>query len=419
MGPLAGGNGELESQLEGERMAIAATPIIHSKGLLDLLRQSVPLQEQAVELYRRLLAINHLSGSMNSARDVAGLRGVLASYFQAYFPEDPVRLCFIDGSKYNRVRLSGPRIPKGEDSVPLADGLTGALLRSATPLWIPDTHASRKMRKSSAIADAVLPRSLIILPFTAMRKTIGCLELMSDQPNRFDKLEYHLGLLVAAHLSSSLENVLTRQELATANARLRDHEMRLTQLNVKLQELAHTDEATGLFNKRRLFEQLEMEVARIRRYGEVLSCLMLDMDDFKQVNDLYGHQAGDKVLQQAGELLRHSLRVTDFVARYGGEEFTVLLPRTNRAGAARVAENLRSKFMAHSFETRNAQVHLTISIGVSCCSPFSCLDARQIISLADSALYQAKGNGKNQTSFADDMVPSLEESGIWQSVKRV
>lgn len=400
-------------------MAVAAAPIIHNRGLLDLLRQTVPLHEQAVEFYRRLLAINELSGSMNSARDVESLRSALANYFQAYFPDDPVRLCLVDGSKYKRVRLSGPRIPKGEDSIPLARGLTGAVMRSASPLWIPDTHASRKMRKFSAIADATLPRSLMVLPFSAMRKTVGCLELCSNQPNRFDKLEYHLGLLVAAHLASSLENVLTRQELATANARLRDHEMRLTQLNLKLQELAHTDEATGLFNKRRLFEQLDMEVARVRRYGEVLSCLMLDIDDFKQINDIYGHQAGDDVLQQTGALLRHSLRVTDFVARYGGEEFTVLLPRTNSSGASKVAENLRSTFMSHPFEIPDARVHLTVSIGVSCCSTFNCLDARQVISFADTALYQAKRNGKNQTCFADENVPLPEESGICQTVKHV
>jgi diguanylate cyclase (GGDEF)-like protein len=391
-------------------MAIAATPIIRSRGLLDLLRQTVPLKEQAVVIYSRLLAVNELSGSMNSAKDLENLRSALASYFQEYFPDDSVRLCTLDGTNYRQVRLSGPRISKRNELIPLDSGIAGTVIQSSTPLWIQDTQASRKMRKFSGSFSDPFTRSLLVLPFSAMRKTFGCLAMISNHPNRFDALEYHLGLLVAAHLSSSLENLLTRQELANANERLRDHESRLTQLNLQLRELAHTDESTGLFNKRRLFEQLEMEVARARRYGEILTCLMIDLDDFKQVNDTHGHQAGDEVLRQTGALLRRSLRITDFVARYGGEEFTVILPRTNSSGASRAAENLRSKFMLHPFEVPSGKVHLTISIGGACCSTFTYLDARQIILRADNALYRAKRNGKNKVCFADEIEIPSEES---------
>ena len=134
-------------------------------------------------------------------------------------------------------------------------------MKSKVPLWIPDAHATRKIRKLSAAASEACAQSILALPFSAMKRVVGCLEMVSNRPNRFDEIEYHLGLLVAAHLSSALENILTRQELASANARLRDHDLRLTQMNEKLQQLAHTDEATGLFNKRRLFERLDMESA--------------------------------------------------------------------------------------------------------------------------------------------------------------
>jgi diguanylate cyclase (GGDEF)-like protein len=383
-------------------MAIAATPITRGRNIYDLLRQIVPPQEKVVDLYRRLLAINELSGCMNAAGDVDSVIHSLAAYFLEHHPEDSVRLCILDGARYRRINLSGPEASSGETLTPINDGIAGSVMKSRAPLWIPDAHSTRKLGKSCGTAADKSAHSILALPFSAMKRVVGCLEMISDQPNRFDKIEYHLGLLVAAHLSSAMENILTRQELATANAQLRDHDLHLTQLNEKLKQLAHTDEATGLFNKRRLFERLDMEVARARRYGEILSCLMIDVDDFKHINDTYGHQAGDQVLRQIGDLLHRLLRVTDFKARYGGEEFTVLLPRTNSAGAFRVSENLRSAFMAHDFVLPTATTRLTVSIGVACCSTFDTLDAQQVIQLADSALYRAKRSGKNKVCFADE-----------------
>ncbi|MBN1571470.1 MAG: GGDEF domain-containing protein [Acidobacteria bacterium] len=400
-------------------MAIAATPIPRTSDLLDLLRQIVPPQERAVELYRRLLAINELSGSMNSARNIDGLQRLLAGYFNECLPGDSIRLCIVDGAKYRNVHLSGPEVTFGEPPASLNQGIAGSVLKSKSPMWIPDMHASRRIRKFPGNGERSYARSIMVLPVSAMKRVVGCLEMLSSYPNRFDEIEYHLGSLVAAHLSSALDNILTRQELANANARLRDHDLRLTQLNEKLQQLAHTDEATGLFNKRRLFERLDMEIARAKRYGEILSCLMIDIDDFKQINDIYGHQAGDQILKQIGALLRRSLRITDFIARYGGEEFTILLPRTNSAGAYRVAENLRSTFMSHDFALPTATIHLTISIGVACCSTFNHLNAQQIIFLADSALYRAKRSGKNQACFADETEGKTESQDFVKSMSQV
>ena len=397
-------------------MAIAATPIARSRGLLDLLRHIVPPQEKAVELYRRLLAINELSSAMNTAEDVEDLQNALSSFFKEHLPQDAVWFCLRDGTQLKKARLSGPEDDGAEGAHALSDALAESAMKSLMPLWLPDACGSRKARKFGGIAaDGRFARSMLVLPFSVMGKAAGCLAMCSSQPNRFDEIEFHLGSLVVSHLSSSLENVIARIELATANARLKDHDLRLTQLNEQLQQLAHTDESTGLFNKRRLLEQLGMEVARARRYGETFCCLMIDIDDFKQINDTYGHQAGDAVLRQAGALLRHSLRITDFVARYGGEEFTVILPRTHSAGAYRVAENLRLGFMNHEFTLPTARVRLTVSIGVACCSNFDHLDAPQVISRADAALYRAKREGKNRACFAGETDDLCAESGFCQT----
>jgi diguanylate cyclase (GGDEF)-like protein len=395
-------------------MAIAATPITNSKNLIDLLRRIVPPQERAVELYRRLLAINELSGAMNVARDLHDLQSALAIHFQENPSEDSICLCIREGTQFRRIHLSGLDNSKA-DIRPLDNSIAASAMKSGVPLWIPDVLGSRKKRKSAEVAPELSARSILALPFSVLGKAVGCLEMLSNHPNRFDEIEYHLGTLVVSHLSSSLENVVTRQELAKANARLKDHDLRLTQLNEQLQQLAHTDESTGLFNKRRLFEQLQMEVARARRYGEIFCCLMIDIDDFKHINDTYGHQAGDDVLRQTGALLRRSLRVTDFVARYGGEEFTIILPRTNSAGAYRVAENLRSVFASHEFALQNAIIHITISLGVACCTTFDHLDGQQVILRADNALYRAKRSGKNQACFADESDSLYAESGFCQT----
>ncbi|MBN2319536.1 MAG: GGDEF domain-containing protein [Acidobacteria bacterium] len=393
-------------------MAIAATPITQGKNLLDLLRQTVPPQERAIELYRRLLAINNLSGLMGSAKSVDQLHDFLGEYFQECFHDEQTRLCIVEGSHYRRLCLSGAPVPKLENYVPITHGMAGSVLKSGTRLWIPDTKASDKKGKLFRANTESLPRSILIIPFWARGKVIGCLEMTSNRPDRLDEIEYHLGTIVATHLSASLDNILTRQELASANARLKDHDQRLSQLNEKLKQLAHTDESTGLYNKRRLLEQLDMEIARARRYGEVFSCFMIDIDDFKSINDRYGHQAGDDVLKQTGKLLCQSLRKSDFIARYGGEEFTVLLPRTNGAGAYRAAENLRSNFMSHAFTLPSAKVRITISIGITSCTIFDRLDARRIIRRADDALYRAKRSGKNRVCFNDENESSEEKVRI-------
>jgi len=380
-------------------MAIAAAPIMRGKGFLDLIRETVPLQERAVELYRRLLAINELAASMSAAGDLDSIQNSMAGYYRNWLPDVSVSLCIPAGDSYRRCRLSGP-LDLLKEGV-YRNGITGAAIASGSPVLIPDSPAVSDI-DGWAGRDGSLPGSAVILPVSALGRTIGVLEIISCRPGRFDELEYHLEFLVAAHLSSSLDNALTRQELATANARLRDHDLRFRQLDQQLEQLAHTDDLTGLFNKRRLLEQLDAEIARARRYGEIMSCLMLDIDDFKLVNDSYGHQAGDDVLREVGRLLRRSLRVTDFVARYGGEEFTALLPRTDGSGAYRAAEHLRARFKEHPFVIPSGELHLTISIGIASCTKFDHLDSHQIILQADNALYRAKRSGRDRVCFCDE-----------------
>lgn len=172
-----------------------------------------------------------------------------------------------------------------------------------------------------------------------------------------------------------------------------------------LHELSIRDALTGLFNRREMIRILDEELSRSRRYGHALSLVLLDVDHFKEVNDTYGHQVGDEVLQWLAKHLEKSLRDTDRPARYGGEEFTAILPNTTASGAAQVAERLRRTIAARPFTTIRTdgeyiEIPITISAGVA-----EIVDgitgtgdspARAVIAAADRALYEAKRQGRNQ-----------------------
>ena len=167
---------------------------------------------------------------------------------------------------------------------------------------------------------------------------------------------------------------------------------RENKLSSQLAELATHDELTGLHNYRFFADRLREEVLRSERYGRPLALLMADIDHFKQVNDSFGHQIGNLVLLQVAQALVAGLRTTDLVARYGGEEFVVLLPETEVAAAALVAETLRVAVAAgHAPDLPP----ITISLGVSAHQPGDPTGAL-LVAAADAALYQAKEAGRNR-----------------------
>lgn len=161
--------------------------------------------------------------------------------------------------------------------------------------------------------------------------------------------------------------------------------------------LSITDELTGLYNYRFLQQRLDEELSRAERYGKRLSFLMLDIDDFKRVNDVHGHLVGDQVLAEVARLLKSTVREVDIVARYGGEEFSVILPETDAPGAFIVAEKIREAASLHRFEDADGQpvVHITLSIGLAS-YPAHANDKESLLRAADDAVYHAKATGKDR-----------------------
>lgn len=163
--------------------------------------------------------------------------------------------------------------------------------------------------------------------------------------------------------------------------------------------LAITDGLTNVYNHRYLQEHLAIEIEEANRYKTPLACMMLDIDDFKRVNDTYGHPFGDLVLRRMAKLIRENTRHVDVVGRYGGEEFLVIMPHTTSHEALPIAERVRQAIAKHPFSYKNTDMQITISIGLAD-YPSTNLprkDKGALLRAADEALYKAKAAGKNQT----------------------
>ena len=179
-----------------------------------------------------------------------------------------------------------------------------------------------------------------------------------------------------------------REKLATAN-------VALTKAHEELYEVAIRDELTGIYNRRYVVQRFNEEVDRAERYDSPLSILLIDIDHFKQINDQYGHQAGDEVLRLISPLIDTMARTTDIVGRYGGEEFLVVLPNTDIEEARRVAERFCKEIRSHSFVVEHETLHVACSIGAAELIRGSS-DAFDLFKRADKALYEAKDMGRDR-----------------------
>ena len=173
----------------------------------------------------------------------------------------------------------------------------------------------------------------------------------------------------------------------------------LVETTQRLEEMAIRDELTGLYNRRHVLDELKAEFSRSVRFKLPLSCMEIDLDYFKEVNDRYGHQAGDRVLRQISELFQKSFREPDILARIGGEEFLVVLPQTDASGALAKAEQLRERVAEQEFTIDYGRtIRLTISVGVAVFPDERIKNLDHLVKLADDALYQSKKDGRNRVS---------------------
>lgn len=328
------------------------------------------------------------------------IQRVLFSYRTA-FKLDVVSLVLLD-PEYEIQRILG------EEGVPLAD-MEQLLFQSDADIFDnlfgpssePLLGPFRPQEQGFLFAgDTPEPRSVALLPLVRYGEMTGCLCLGSQEPTRY----------VAGSATDFLQRLATIVAICMENAA--NHE--------RLKRVGLTDSLTGVNNRRFFDQRLKEEVGRALRTNKPLSCLFLDVDHFKSVNDRFGHQVGDRVLWEVAGLIREQLRAEDVLGRYGGEEFSALLVNAEETPALEIAERIRSAIARHEFDTDNTEsLSVTISIGVAMLSAFGGESDLETVSVnlvdhADQAVYLAKRQGRDQVVLAsvsdaenstDDLLP--------------
>jgi diguanylate cyclase (GGDEF)-like protein len=233
----------------------------------------------------------------------------------------------------------------------------------------------RKLRPNQMMNPQATLKSHLTLPLPVEGEIIGCISLNSDQPNAFDAQDLQFFSVIGYQMTATLK-----------------HFQRFS----SIKDMAIYDTLTNVHNRRYFDERIGAETQKSFLSGTPLSLVMVDIDYFKNVNDTYGHTEGDKVLCKIASLLKNSVRKDDTVARYGGEEFVLILPGAKLEVTSMIAERIRRLVETTLFEVGDAQIHLTVSFGISNLPSHRARSKEELIKMADLALYHAKGEGRNR-----------------------
>jgi diguanylate cyclase (GGDEF)-like protein len=333
--------------------------------------------EPLVVSYQRLAEVFHellSEQSLDALLDrVAGTLGDLMPYEALHIYEaDVVRRVLVPllarSQEYeDEIMRSRPRF---------GEGITGWAVENRRPVWTNRAHLDP--RSVTVPGTPVEPEAMISVPLIARGALKGALNIYrAGEDAEFAEHEFHLAKSFGDAAALALDNA---------------------QIRARLEHLAQTDSLTGLYNHRFFHERLRAELTRASRSHDTVAVLMFDLDDFKRVNDVHGHGAGDQLLIQVARIARETVRGSDVVCRVGGEEFGVIMPSCDAGDALGLASRLSDALRGTEFEPAG---RITVSIGVAQ-GPEHAMNPRELVACAEAAMMTAKARGKNQSVVYDD-----------------
>jgi diguanylate cyclase (GGDEF)-like protein/putative nucleotidyltransferase with HDIG domain len=346
--------------------------------------------EQLREQDKEITLLNRLTKIITSSVSIQAIFEGFAQELKEVVDIDWAIIALVDGNELHFLALSsttGSPWQEGE-RISLQGTATEWVCQERKSLYEADLARYHRFWTEEHYSKLGIS-SIAYLPLTVTDHTIGTLILASRKSNAYSRRQIQLLEKVALQIATPVENA---------------------QLYARVEQKSRIDELTGLFNRRHFEERLKEEVARHSRYGDEFSIFMLDLDNFKTYNDVYGHPVGDIVLSEVGGIIKNSIRDADQAFRYGGDEFVVILPETDRVEACTVAERVRERIAA---EMEKKSITVTCSIGLAG-YPADGVIAGELVGGADTALYYAKWTGGNRTYFSSKVASESFDSGRTQ-----